>query len=127
MRELPEVLRDVKTLTVDGVEYDYDCGDDRGYGKLTVRLTFKEDLPFKVLTFFGLVASGGGYEYGCNEHCKLDDEEVTFDCTPEVEVPHYYAGVRTCQRWCERADETLREDFGLWLAGQLELASELDG
>jgi hypothetical protein len=127
MKSLPQVLRSANTLTVDTVDYDYDCGDKRSYGQLTVRLTFKEDLPFKVLTFFGLVASGGGYECGHNEHCKLDDEQVTFDDTPEVEVPHYYAGVRTCQRWCERADETLREDFGHWLAGQLELAEELDG
>ena len=125
MKSLPQALRSVNTLTVDTVDYDYGCGDKRSYGHLTVRLTFKEDLPFTVLTFFGLVASGGGYECGHNEHCKLDDEQVTFDDTPEVEVPHYYAGVRTCQRWEERADATLREDLSHWLAGQLELAGEL--
>ena len=125
MKTLLEALRDAKTLTIDGVDYDYDCGDKRSYGKLTVKLTFKEDLPFKVLTFFGMVGSGGGYERGHKETCKLDDEQVTFDYTPEVEVPHYYAGVRTCSRWETRANETLREDFGCWLAGQLESAHDV--
>jgi hypothetical protein len=127
MKSLPQVLRSVNTLTVDTVDYDYDCGDKRSYGHLTVRLTFKEDLPFKVLTFSGTVESSGGLEPGNRETCKLDGEQVSFEDCPDVEVPHYYAGVRTCQRWAKRADETLKEDFELWLAGQLELASELDG
>lgn len=128
MKSLPQVLRSVNTLTVDTVGYDYDCGDKRSYGSLTVRLTFQEDLPFKVLTFSGKVGSSGGLERWYDRFSlKLDGEQVSFEDCPYVEVPHYYAGVRTCQRWEERANETLKEDFELWLAGQLELASELDG
>lgn len=127
MRKLREVLAPLADVPhVSSVEYEYDCGDKRSYGSLKVTASFEEsDLPFKTLTVEGNVGSSGGLESGWEESVKLDDESVEFEWLPEVEVPHYYAGVRTCERWEERANETLVEDLQAWLDGEYGEALDL--
>jgi hypothetical protein len=112
---------------VSAVSYDYDCGDKRSYGSLAVEASFQEsDLPFKTLKWDGCaVGSSGGLESGWDEKCLVDGEAVEVSTgLPEVEVPHYYSGLRTVGRWEDRAHETLVEDLQDWLAGEFEAAKE---
>lgn len=118
MRQLGELLKPHEdVLDVTAVSYDYDCGDKRSYGRLSVTATVEGVGEVKLQDF--AVGSGGGLEPGWSEKVLVNNEETSFENCPSVEVPHYYAGVRTCQRWEERADETLTEDILAWLVEEL--------
>lgn len=108
--------------TPTNLSYDYDCGDKRSYGRLSVEF----DLPFGRVKFQDLaVGSSGGVESGWSEKLTVDGKEVEGEAYLDAEVPHYYSGLKTCGRWEDRALSTLQEDVEEWLAEQWEEAEDL--
>jgi len=108
--------------TVQDLSFDYDCGDKRSYGGLKVSFRLGE----RSLKFDFSVGSGGGVEnVGGVDVLVVDGQPVELDNWPEVEVPHYYAGVKACDRWEERAPDTLVEDFQEWVQSEWEGAQEV--
>ena len=84
MKQLGELVNQ-ETLNVSSVEYEYDCGDKRSYGCLSVTAQVEGLGELKLQDF--AVASSGGLEPGWSEKVLVNGEEVDFDCCPAVEVP----------------------------------------
>lgn len=119
---LAEYLRDCKECPIaTEVDYDYDCGDERSYGGLSV----EADLPFGKLRWDGLlVGSGGGIEGHGDEKLTLDGVELEERELPDFDVPHHYSG-KGVERWEKTANETLLNDFNEWLSKEWADAQNL--
>lgn len=98
----------LQVQSIDNV--DYNCGDKRSYGDLQVQATLSDG---SVLTFSGMIPSSGGLE---DLNISINGEPVALgDEDFEIEVPHYYAGHRTCGKWEDRKIESLTDDINYWL------------
>ena len=105
--------------SVENLSFSYCSGDDRSYGSLQV--DFK--LGGRFLEFKFDVGSCGGVEDVRGEGpLTVDGKPVELDDWPDVEVPHHDAGLKTCDRWEKRADETLVVDFQEWVEAQWKAA-----
>ncbi len=96
-----------------GLNYDYDEGDNRAYGRLEV--TF--DVPFGKVKFTTMIGSGSEFE---ESQLFVNDQEVEYEEKPDVGAPHYYAGSRAVNRFVKNAHKTLAKDFQEWLNNHLE-------
>lgn len=119
---LAEYLKELdKPPEVEIVDYEYSPGDKRSYGSLSVSF----NLPFGKVELKDLaVSSSGGIEGGFDEKILVNGSPVVDDHYPSIEVPHYYSGVKTCERWEERAEESLKEDLQEWVNGLFESVKE---
>lgn len=111
---LQEYLQDCQKCPVaTEVEYDFDCGDDRSYGALSV----EAKLPFGVLRWDNLsISSSGGIEGGFGEKLLLDGTELDECELPNFDVPHYYNGMKAIDRWQSTASDSLLADFNEWVS-----------
>lgn len=111
---LQEYLQDCQECPVaTEVDYDYDEGDDRTYGMLSVGAK----LPFGTLRWNNLaIGSSGGIEEGYDEKLLLDDTELDKCELPNIDVPHYYNGNKAISRWEQSASDSLLDDFNEWLS-----------
>lgn len=111
---LQECLQDCQECPVaTEVDYDYDEGDDRSCGALSV----EANLPFGTLRWDNLsISSAGGIERGYGTKLLLNDIELDECELPEIDVPHHYCGRKAISRWEERASKSLLDDFNEWLS-----------
>jgi hypothetical protein len=96
----------VTSVTVD----DYDSGDKRSYGHLSVSF----DTCFGRVELKDLaVGSASSVEFGWGEKYLVDGEEVEVNHAPDLFVPHYYAGGNAEYNW--KPEETLPGELQTWL------------
>ena len=103
----------VHIISIDKVDYDY--GDKRTTGFLEVEATISNG---SILKLSGMVDSSGGL---FDETVNIDGK--TIECDLEIEVPHYYTGVKACKKWNDNKVENLTRDLNDWLSDHMSLES----
>lgn len=117
LKQLGEFLN--KDLVIEELlELKYDCGDSRSYGRFGATLKVAGVGEVKLVGF--KICGTSGLDMDIPGQVYVNDSEVDCESIPELEIPHFNAGVNTVNRWEETGRKNLVNEFTQWLAGEYE-------